>query len=78
MQTENQRNSILRDLTRKMFEKFSKEHHVWKKCVNLVAVLDVLTSMATYGNTQGHLCFPEIEDGVDGVSYKASYICSAG
>lgn len=72
IQTEDRRNSILRDLTRRMFEKFSNEHQVWKKCVELVAALDVLTSMATYGNTQGHLCFPQIEDGADGVSYKAS------
>lgn len=65
--TENQRNSILNDLTRRMFEKFSNEYRVWKKCVDLVGTLDVLTSMATYGNTQGHLCFPEIVDGADGV-----------
>lgn len=71
IQTEDQRNSILKDLSRRMFEKFSNEYETWKKCVDLVGILDVLTSMATYGNTQSHLCFPKIEDGDDGVSYKA-------
>lgn len=67
IQTEDQRNSILSDLTRRMFEKFSNEYHSWKDSVDLASILDVLTSMATYGNTQGHLCFPEIVDGADGV-----------
>lgn len=72
LQTEDKRNSILKDLSRRMFEKFSNEYVTWKKCVDLVAILDVLTSMATYGNTQGHLCFPSIEDGIDGVSFTAN------
>lgn len=70
IQTEDQRNAILRDLSRRMFEKFSDDYVTWKKCVDLVAILDVLTSMATYGNSQGHLCFPVIENGDDGVSLR--------
>ncbi len=75
IQTEDQRNSILKDLSRRMFEKFSNEYSVWKKCVDLTAILDVLMSMATYGNTQGHLCFPSIEDGADGVSCFSLSLC---
>lgn len=67
IETEEQRNSILKDLSRRMFEKFSNEYTQWKKCVDLAATLDVLQCFATYGNTQGHLCFPDIVDGVDGV-----------
>ncbi|XP_037040752.1 probable DNA mismatch repair protein Msh6 [Bradysia coprophila] len=66
IETEEQRNAILKDLSRRMFEKFSNEYQQWKKCVDLAATLDVLLSMATYGNTQGHLCFPDIVDGADG------------
>lgn len=68
--TEEQRNSILKNLSRRMFEKFSNEYKQWKTCVDLASTLDVLLSMATYGNTQGHLCFPEIVDGDDGVSFR--------
>lgn len=73
IQTEDQRNSILKDLSRRMFEKFSDEYKLWKTSTDLVAILDVLTSMATYGKTQSHLCFPQIEDAADGVSYEGSH-----
>lgn len=69
IQTEDQRSRILGDLTRRMFEKFSNEQKTWKHCVNSVATIDVLLSMATYGNTLNHSCLPEILDGDDGVSF---------
>ncbi|KAJ6635780.1 putative DNA mismatch repair protein Msh6 [Pseudolycoriella hygida] len=66
IETENQRNNILKDLSRRIFEKFSNDYQLWKKCIDLMAILDVLTSMAVYGDSQAHLCFPEIVDRSDG------------
>lgn len=57
---EERRNNILKDLQRGLFEKFSGSYDFWKPCVDLVAVLDCLTSLAIYGQNQKQMCFPEI------------------
>lgn len=59
-QAEERRNNVLRDLQRRMFERFSKEYDLWKKCIDLVAILDCLASLAIYGQNQKQICFPEI------------------
>lgn len=61
-QAEEQRNNVLKDLLRRMFEKFSQEYEVWKKVVDCVAILDCLTSFTVYGQNQNQICFPEIVD----------------
>lgn len=61
MDAEAKRNEILKDLQRSMFEKFSKHYTVWKTCIELVAILDVLTALTVYGQSRSQeICFPEI------------------
>lgn len=61
MEAEAQRNNVLKDLQRRMFEKFSNHYNMWKTCIELVSTLDVLTSLAVYGQNQNQdICFPEI------------------
>lgn len=60
MQAEDERNAVLRDLLRRMFEKFSQEYNVWKKVIDCVAILDCLTAFTVYGQNQSQICFPEI------------------
>lgn len=72
LNAEDRRSSVLRDLSRRMFEKFSNEYKLWKLCIDLTATLDVLTSLATYGRNQSEACYPEIIDIADGVSFSLS------
>lgn len=67
LSAEDRRSAVLKDLSRRMFEKFSNEFDMWKKCADIVAILDVLTALATYGLNQGQSCFAEILDSADGV-----------
>ncbi|EDS38395.1 DNA mismatch repair protein MSH6 [Culex quinquefasciatus] len=62
MQTEDQRKVVLKDLARRIFEKFSSAYDMWKTCVDLVGTLDVLTALAEFGRSSGSTCFPEILD----------------
>lgn len=66
MQAEEQRNNVLKDLLRRMFEKFSKEYDVWKKVVDCIGILDCLTAFTVYAQNQNQICFPEIVDNKDG------------
>lgn len=66
MQAEDQRNNVLKDLLRRMFEKFSQEYEVWKKVVDCVSILDCLTACTVYGQNQNQICFPEIVENNDG------------
>lgn len=65
MQAEDELNGVLKDLLRRMFERFSKEYEVWKKVVDCVSILDCLTSLTVYGQNQNQKCFPEIVDNDD-------------
>lgn len=65
-QAEEQRDNVLKDLLRRMFEKFSAEYNVWKKVTDCVAILDCLTAFTVYGQNQNRICFPEIVDNNDG------------
>ncbi|XP_058130451.1 probable DNA mismatch repair protein Msh6 [Anopheles ziemanni] len=60
MQLEDRRKAVLKDLARRIFEKFSLEYDMWKSCVELVATLDVLTSLAVYARSEGAACVPEL------------------
>lgn len=60
MQAEEQRDNVLKDLLRRMFERFSNEYEVWKKIIDCIGILDCLTSLAVYGQNQTEICFPEI------------------
>uniref|UniRef100_A0AAG5D554 DNA mismatch repair protein n=1 Tax=Anopheles atroparvus TaxID=41427 RepID=A0AAG5D554_ANOAO len=60
IQLEDRRKAVLKDLARRIFEKFSIEYAMWKTCVELVATLDVLTSLAEYARSEGVSCVPEL------------------
>lgn len=59
-QAEEERNNVLKDLSRRIFEKFSKHYSLWKQCVDCVAHLDVLGSLAEFAKNQNTICVPEI------------------
>uniref|UniRef100_A0A1A9WE19 DNA mismatch repair protein n=1 Tax=Glossina brevipalpis TaxID=37001 RepID=A0A1A9WE19_9MUSC len=59
---EDERNAVLKDLTRRIFEKFSEHYNLWQKCVDCVAQLDVLASLAEYARQQIMICIPNIEE----------------
>lgn len=75
LNAEDRRSSVLRDLSRRMFEKFSTEYKLWKLCIELTATLDVLTSLATYGQNQSETCYPEIVNISDRVNFYVAYTC---
>lgn len=66
---EERKGAVLKDFSRRMFEKFSNKYKLWKACVDNVGILDVLSTLATYGLDQNQQCFPEILDSTNGVSY---------
>jgi DNA mismatch repair protein MSH6 len=69
MHAEDERKVVLKDLSRRMFEKFSNSYNMWKNCVDFVAILDVLTSLAEYARNQNTTCTPEmVENDGQGVS----------
>ncbi|XP_037810676.1 probable DNA mismatch repair protein Msh6 isoform X1 [Lucilia sericata] len=59
---EDERNTVLKDLSRRIFEKFSQHYDLWKQCVDCVAHVDVLASLAEYARTQQVICIPQLED----------------
>ncbi|XP_055855640.1 probable DNA mismatch repair protein Msh6 [Episyrphus balteatus] len=60
-QAEDDRNNVLRDLSRRVFEKFSNHYDLWKQCVDNLATLDVLCSLAEYARNQNFICVPEFD-----------------
>ncbi|XP_037939091.1 probable DNA mismatch repair protein Msh6, partial [Teleopsis dalmanni] len=56
---EMERDNILKDLARRIFEKFSNNYSVWKLCTECISNLDVLSSLAEYARQQNVLCIPE-------------------
>lgn len=59
---EERRNEVLNDLSRRIFEKFSSHYTEWKTCVDLVAIIDVLCSLAEFSRNLNHMCIPELVD----------------
>lgn len=72
MQTEDKRKAVLKDLARRIFEKFSNAYDMWKTCVDLVGTLDVLTALAEFGRSSGSTCFPVILDDDEGQIFELS------
>lgn len=66
LQAEEKKNNVLKDLLRRMFEKFSQQYESWKSIVDCVAILDCLTALTVYGQNQAQICFPEIVNNDDG------------
>ncbi|EDW26223.1 GL25757 [Drosophila persimilis] len=64
-QAEDAKNAVLKDLARRLFEKFSNHYEQWKQCIDCVANLDVLGSLAEYARQQMVICVPELVSGVD-------------
>lgn len=62
---EDQRNNVLKDLLRRLFEKFSQEYSTWKCIIDCVATLDCLTALTVYGQNLSQFCFAEIVDSSD-------------
>uniref|UniRef100_A0A182N517 DNA mismatch repair protein n=1 Tax=Anopheles dirus TaxID=7168 RepID=A0A182N517_9DIPT len=62
MQLEDRRKAVLKDLSRRIFERFSREYEMWRGCIDLVSTLDVLTSLAEYARTEGLECVPTLLD----------------
>ncbi|XP_034484101.1 probable DNA mismatch repair protein Msh6 [Drosophila innubila] len=59
-QAEDARNIVLKDLARRLFEKFSNHYEQWKQCIDCVSTLDVLASLAEYARQQLVICVPEL------------------
>ncbi|XP_017019543.1 probable DNA mismatch repair protein Msh6 [Drosophila kikkawai] len=64
-QAEDTRNMVLKDLARRLFEKFSNHYEQWKQCIDCVANLDVLGSLAEYAGQQMTICVPELVSGAE-------------
>lgn len=64
-QAEDTRNLVLKDLARRLFEKFSSHYEQWKQCIDCVANLDVLGSLAEYAGQQITICVPELVSGAE-------------
>ncbi|EDV52086.1 probable DNA mismatch repair protein Msh6 [Drosophila erecta] len=62
---EETRNMVLKDLARRLFEKFSNHYDQWKQCIDCVANLDVLGSLAEYAGQQMVICVPELVSGAE-------------
>ena len=56
---EEQRNSALKDISRRIFEQFDKHSILWEKTIKCLAVLDVLLALAAFGADQ-KVCRPRI------------------
>lgn len=62
---EEQRDNVLKDSLRALFEKFSQEYSTWKCIIDCVATLDCLTALTVYGQNLSQFCFAEIVDSSD-------------
>lgn len=61
MSAEDQKSVILRDLSRRILEKFSSHYTQWEGAVNCLAMVDVLLSLAEFARLQsGNICLPDV------------------
>uniref|UniRef100_A0A2Z5U638 Putative DNA mismatch repair protein Msh6 n=1 Tax=Reticulitermes speratus TaxID=60591 RepID=A0A2Z5U638_9NEOP len=57
---EKQEKSVLKDLNRRIFAKFSADYEVWNTAVQCLSVLDVLMSLVEYARSEGgETCIPQ-------------------
>ncbi|XP_055373333.1 probable DNA mismatch repair protein Msh6 [Condylostylus longicornis] len=59
-QAEDKKNAVLKDLARRIYEKFTNHFDMWKQCVESTAIIDVLSSLAEYAKNQTNICTPEL------------------
>lgn len=58
---EEQKTNVLKDFSRRIFEKFSTHYNQWETAVQCLATLDILLSFAEFARQQsGDICLPEI------------------
>ncbi|XP_049285610.1 probable DNA mismatch repair protein Msh6 [Anopheles funestus] len=74
MQLEDRRKAVLKDLARRIFERFSRDYDMWKSCIDLMATLDVLTSLAEYARSEGLMCVPELLDKDESVNGGKAFV----
>lgn len=58
---EEKKSNVLKDLSRRMFEKFSSHQHQWEMATKCVATIDILLAFTEFARQQtGDICLPEI------------------
>ncbi|XP_013186180.1 probable DNA mismatch repair protein Msh6 [Amyelois transitella] len=61
MAAEEQKTNVLKDLSRRIFEKFSASYDKWEAAVQCIATLDVLLSLSEFARQQsGEMCIPDV------------------
>lgn len=62
IKAETERERIIHDLNRRIFEKFSKRRETWEKAINCLAILDVICALTQYARTYSpDICIPVVE-----------------
>ncbi|PNF27299.1 DNA mismatch repair protein Msh6 [Cryptotermes secundus] len=57
---EDQQKTVLKDLNRRIFARFSSYYEIWNTAVQCLSVLDVMMSLAEYVRSEGgEMCVPE-------------------
>uniref|UniRef100_T1GJY4 DNA mismatch repair proteins mutS family domain-containing protein n=1 Tax=Megaselia scalaris TaxID=36166 RepID=T1GJY4_MEGSC len=63
MQAEENRANVVKDLSRRIYEKFSTNYNLWKQAMDCVSILDILCALADYAKNLNVFCLPEfVED----------------
>ncbi|CAH2054352.1 unnamed protein product, partial [Iphiclides podalirius] len=58
---EEQKTNVLKDLSRRIFEKFSAHYSQWEAAVQCISTLDILLAFAEFARQQnGDICLPQI------------------
>ncbi|XP_063832736.1 probable DNA mismatch repair protein Msh6 [Ostrinia nubilalis] len=58
---EDQKTTVLKDLSRRIFEKFSSTYDQWESAVKCISTLDILLSFTEFARQQsGDICLPEV------------------
>ncbi|KAL1490516.1 hypothetical protein ABEB36_013196 [Hypothenemus hampei] len=61
LKAEAERDKLILDLNRRIFEKFSQRYNEWQQVIHCLALLDVLCSLAEYAcKFSGDICKPDI------------------
>ncbi|XP_077301291.1 DNA mismatch repair protein Msh6 isoform X2 [Arctopsyche grandis] len=58
---EENKHNVLKDLSRRIFEKFSQSYSTWQKAINCIATLDVIIALSEYARLQSsEMCVPKV------------------
>ncbi|XP_039760055.1 probable DNA mismatch repair protein Msh6 isoform X3 [Pararge aegeria] len=58
---EEQKTNVLKDLSRRIFEKFSSSYNQWESAIKCIATLDILLSFTEFTRQQsGDVCLPDV------------------